>query len=105
MLWQILPKIMLHSFSYLPISSFQKLLTIDIWYTSARDISRSLLDYSHDAMKLGQVDVAMLSLRQSWRFKLFGGENLSMILQSSGDRIRLMVSRLIVFICIFFGLN
>lgn len=64
--------------------------TIDVWWTSPRDISRHLLKYHDDAMKCGQLDVAIFSLRQSWRFKLLGGENLSLIFQSAEDRLKLI---------------
>jgi len=46
----------------------------------------------HDGMKIGQVDGAMIALVHGWRFRLFGGYNLSLILQSIEDRLEITVS-------------
>ena len=42
-------------------------------------------------MKTGEVDYAMYSLQLAWRYKIMGGENLSVALKAVGDRIQLMV--------------
>jgi len=45
----------------------------------------------HDGMKIGQVDGAMIALVHGWRFRLFGGYNLSLFLQSIEDRLELTI--------------
>jgi len=62
---------------------------IDIWFASPREISRKLLDFHHDGMRMGHIDTAMYSLVLAWRYRLFGGENLAIISQSAEDRLKL----------------
>jgi len=66
--------------------------TVDIWSTPPRVIATKLLKYHQDAMKNGPIDIhdAMFSLRQSCRFKLLGGGNLSLTLISTQDSLKLM---------------
>lgn len=72
---------------------FMKYITIDIWFSSPRDVSKKLLKYHHHAKKLGQVDTAMIALQMGWRYLLYsGGENLSIMLQSTEERVELIVS-------------
>lgn len=56
------------------------------------DISSKLIKRYHEAMKIGQGDSAMISLLQAWRFRLLGGYNLSLILKTFEDRLKLSVS-------------
>ena len=68
-----------------------KYLLIDIWFLPPRVVSQKLLENHQNATRKGSIDAAMLSLQTGWRFKLLGGEQLSLIYKSSEDRLRLMV--------------
>jgi len=65
-------------------------LSNDIWFAGPREISRRILSFHQDAMNMGQFDFAMMSLGQSWRFLLYGGENLSLISKSINDRTKMI---------------
>ena len=68
-------------------------IAIDIWFASARDIAQRIHSYQKEAMKMGQMDVAMLALRNTWRHLLLGGEKLPLIAISAEKHLRPMVSR------------
>jgi len=65
-------------------------LVIDIWFIPPRVIGQKLLHNYENATRKGSIDTAMLSLQTGWRFKLLGGEHLSLIYKSSHDRLRLL---------------
>jgi len=65
-------------------------LCVDIWFMPAREISLKLLNYHQKAMEMGHVDFGMLSLQTGFRFRLLGGEQLSLVWKSSEERLRLM---------------
>ena len=77
--------------------SYSQYSEIDIWFASPREISRKLLDFHHDGMRMGHIDTAMYSLVLAWRYRLFGGENLAIISQSAEDRLKLAVRTFIIF--------
>ena len=66
--------------------------TIDIWFASARNIAQKLHSYYEEAIKMGQMDVAMVALERMWRQLLLGGEKLSLITISAECHLRPMVS-------------
>ena len=66
-------------------------LAIDIWFKHPIDLSSRIYSYHQKSLKMGQWDIGMISLHQSWRYKIFGGENLSLILKSTGDMLELIV--------------
>ena len=68
-----------------------QLFGIDIWFYCPREISSGCIELHLDAMKIGEVDYAMYSLQLAWRYKIMGGENLSVALKAVGDRVQLMV--------------
>jgi len=65
-------------------------LTIDIWFMPPRVISENLLRSHKKTMRNGEVDVAMFFLQTGWRFRLLGGEQLSLVYKSSEERLRLL---------------
>jgi hypothetical protein len=71
--------------------------SVDIWFQSPRDISQKLAAYQHSAMRTGQVDFAMLALGCLCQYSVLGGENLSLLQQSYGDRVKLAVSGIYYF--------
>ena len=64
---------------------------LDIWNDSPRNMSLNLMKYHKDAMLCGRVDLATLSLRMSWTYKLLGGEQLALIQQGSEERLKEIV--------------
>ena len=67
-------------------------IAVDIWFQPPREVSRNLVTYHHNAMRTGQVHIAMAAFGMSCRYLLLGGENLSLLQQSYDDQIRLVVS-------------
>mmetsp|Transcript_30851 Transcript_30851/g.66674 ORF Transcript_30851/g.66674 Transcript_30851/m.66674 type:complete len:1679 (-) Transcript_30851:132-5168(-) len=65
-------------------------LTVDIWFMPPRDISENLLRSHKKAIRNGEVDAAMFFLQTGWRFRLLGGEQLSLVYKSSEERLRLL---------------
>eukprot|EP00581_Thalassiosira_minuscula_P019454 CAMPEP_0183717322 /NCGR_PEP_ID=MMETSP0737-20130205/10966_1 /TAXON_ID=385413 /ORGANISM="Thalassiosira miniscula, Strain CCMP1093" /LENGTH=1413 /DNA_ID=CAMNT_0025946739 /DNA_START=71 /DNA_END=4310 /DNA_ORIENTATION=+ len=67
--------------------SFLALITlnahIDIWFSPWREIVPKLMDISNEALKFGEIDVAIWSRSEGWQLGLHGGENLSLISDSS----------------------
>mmetsp|Transcript_19096 Transcript_19096/g.34423 ORF Transcript_19096/g.34423 Transcript_19096/m.34423 type:complete len:338 (-) Transcript_19096:1027-2040(-) len=78
------------TYSKLTLSFLFQYITIDIWFSSPRDISQKLLNYHHSAVRMGEVDTAMISLQMGWRYLLYGGGNLSIISKSFEDRATLI---------------
>ena len=72
--------------------SFLQLYVLDIYFKSPVDISLELLNIHYEAMEIGQIDIAMMSLHHSFRCRLLGGYNLSLLLQSHEDELKLSVS-------------
>mmetsp|Transcript_3889 Transcript_3889/g.8568 ORF Transcript_3889/g.8568 Transcript_3889/m.8568 type:complete len:1443 (+) Transcript_3889:166-4494(+) len=65
-------------------------ITIDIWFLSPREVAQRLTSYSNVASKIGQVDIAMISLQMGWRYLLYGGESLHLVAMGFEDRAELI---------------
>jgi hypothetical protein len=75
------------------LAEFVLCVTIDIWFQPPRDIASRLLDFRQNALKLGGFDYALMSLDFGWRYNLLGGEKLSVIQQSSRERMKLLAEQ------------
>mmetsp|Transcript_29949 Transcript_29949/g.63074 ORF Transcript_29949/g.63074 Transcript_29949/m.63074 type:complete len:1665 (-) Transcript_29949:98-5092(-) len=65
-------------------------VSIDIWFQPPMEIAKNLEMHHRKAMRLGQVHIAMCALGMSCRYKLLGGENLSLFTLSYNDHFRLV---------------
>ena len=75
---------------------------IDIWFESERSLSQKLLSYHERAMKIGQIDSAMIALYMGCRYHLHGGGNLLLYSHDFSDRLALLVR---VLSCLFSNQN
>ena len=62
-------------------------------FRSTNEISSNFMTCYNEALKIGQLDSAMIALNLSVRFKMLGGCNLGLISKSFGEWLKLAVSR------------
>jgi len=86
-------------------AGFMLCSTVDIWFTSPREVCQLLLKYYHDAMRIGHIELAMHSLVRTWTFRLFSGDNLHMIALSTRYHLKRVADQQSKHYAIYVALN
>jgi len=80
-------------------------VAVDIWFQPPKEISQNMITYHHNAMKMGQVHIAVAALGVSCRYLLLGGENLSLLQQLYDDKFRLVAKHSKSFVAKYMALD